>query len=58
MNIPEGLLYTNEHEWIRMEGNVGYVGITDYAQHQLGDIVFVELPEVDTSVSQGFYSCS
>ncbi|MGI6468498.1 MAG: glycine cleavage system protein GcvH [Syntrophomonadaceae bacterium] len=53
MNIPEGLLYTNEHEWIRMEGNVGYVGITDYAQHQLGDIVFVELPEVDTSVSQG-----
>jgi len=53
MNIPQGLLYTNEHEWIRVEGNVGYVGITDYAQHHLGDIVFVELPELDTSVSQG-----
>ena len=40
MNIPEGLLYTNEHEWIGWEGNVGYVGITDYAQHQLGEYRF------------------
>lgn len=41
MNIPQGLLYTNEHEWIRVEGNVGYVGITDYAQHHLGDSIGV-----------------
>ncbi|HCF50528.1 MAG TPA: glycine cleavage system protein GcvH [Syntrophomonas sp.] len=53
MNIPEGLLYTDEHEWIRVEGEVGYIGITDYAQHHLGDIVFVELPELDASVSKG-----
>lgn len=53
MNIPEGLLYTDEHEWIRVEGNTGYIGITDYAQHHLGDIVFVELPELDASVAKG-----
>lgn len=43
MNIPENLKYTNEHEWIRVEGDVAYVGITDYAQEQLGDIVFVDI---------------
>lgn len=53
MNIPEGLLYTNEHEWIRVEGDTGYIGITDYAQHHLGDIVFVELPELDIAVAKG-----
>ena len=47
MNIPEDLLYTNEHEWIRVEGSEAFVGITDYAQSELGDIVFVELPNID-----------
>ena len=51
MNIPENLLYTDEHEWISVEGNMGRVGISDYAQHHLGDIVYVELPEVDASVA-------
>ena len=41
MNIPENLKYTNEHEWIRVEGDVAYVGITDYAQSELGEIVYV-----------------
>jgi len=49
MNIPENLLYTDEHEWISVECNTGRIGITDYAQHHLGDIVFVELPEVGDS---------
>ena len=46
-----GLKYTKEHEWIRVEGNVGTVGITPYAQEQLGDVVFVELPKVGAKVS-------
>ncbi len=46
MKFPENLKYTNEHEWIRVEGDVAYVGITDYAQEQLGDIVFVDVPTV------------
>lgn len=46
MKLPENLKYTNEHEWIRVEGDVAYVGITDYAQEQLGDIVFVDVPTV------------
>lgn len=45
-NVPDNLFYTKEHEWVRMEGNLGTVGITDYAQNSLGDITFVELPEV------------
>ena len=45
--------YTREHEWIRIEGDSATVGITFYAQEQLGDVVFVELPEADTSVEQG-----
>jgi len=44
MNIPVELKYTKEHEWVRLEGSLAYIGITDYAQHALGDIVFVELP--------------
>ncbi len=44
MKVPEGLLYTKQHEWIRIEGDEGTVGITDYAQNELGDVVFVELP--------------
>ncbi|NDV82072.1 glycine cleavage system protein GcvH [Bacteroides sp. 51] len=46
MNIPQELKYTSEHEWVRLEGDIAYVGITDYAQEQLGDIVFVDIPSV------------
>ncbi|NLO20437.1 MAG: glycine cleavage system protein GcvH [Syntrophomonadaceae bacterium] len=53
MNIPKKLLYTKEHEWIKVNGDKGHVGITDYAQHHLGDIVFVELPELDEEVAAG-----
>lgn len=45
MNVPEKLKYTNDHEWIKVEGNTGTIGITDYAQGELGDIVFVDIPE-------------
>lgn len=51
--IPQELKYTESHEWIRVEGNQGTVGITHYAQEQLGDIVFVELPEVGSSFGKG-----
>jgi glycine cleavage system H protein len=43
MNIPEGLKYTNDHEWLKIEGNIGYIGITDHAQSELGDVVFVDV---------------
>ena len=46
MNFPQNLKYTNEHEWIRVEGDIAYVGITDYAKEQLGYIVFVDIPTV------------
>ncbi|OPZ61037.1 MAG: Glycine cleavage system H protein [Deltaproteobacteria bacterium ADurb.Bin510] len=52
MNIPEDLKFTKEHEWARLEGNCIRVGITDYAQHELGDVVFVELPAVGSHVEQ------
>ena len=52
MEVPENLLYTQEHEWIRVDGNNVIVGITQFAQDQLGDIVFVELPEVGTLIEQ------
>ena len=51
--VPKGLLYTDQHEWLLQEGDVASVGITDYAQTELGDIVFVELPQVGDKVSQG-----
>lgn len=51
--IPEGLHYTKDHEWVRIEGGVGTVGITDYAQHAMGDVVYVELPEVGDEVAAG-----
>ncbi len=51
MNIPEKLFYSQEHEWVRVEGDLAFIGITDYAQHSLGDIVFVELPDLDTEVA-------
>ena len=50
---PADLKYTNDHEWIRVSGDQGQVGITDYAQKQLGDVVYVELPEVGRTVSRG-----
>lgn len=53
MNFPQELKYTNEHEWIRVEGDVAYVGITDYAQEQLGDIVFVDIPVVGETLEAG-----
>ena len=52
MNIPENLKYTKEHEWIRVEENFAYVGITDFAQGELGDIVFVELPNLEDEFNQ------
>lgn len=53
MNIPANLRYTSEHEWIRVEGNEAFVGITDYAQSELGEIVFVDVNTVDETVAQG-----
>lgn len=50
MNLPKELKYSKEHEWVRVEGNIAYIGITDFAQSELGDIVFVELPEVGDQV--------
>src|SRR3989338_5152289 len=50
MNFPEDLKYTKEHEWIRVEGKNGTIGITDYAQKELGDIVFVDLPELNSEL--------
>lgn len=51
MNTPNELRYTKEHEWVKIEGNTAIIGITDFAQNELGDIVFVELPEVGDSVA-------
>ena len=53
MNFPQNVKYTNEHEWIRLEGDVAYVGITDYAQEQLGDIVFVDIPTEGETLEAG-----
>jgi len=50
MNIPSDLLYTKDHEWIRIENGIATIGITDYAQGELGDIIFIELPEIGDSV--------
>lgn len=52
MKILKDLLYTNDHEWIKVEGDKAYIGITDFAQHNLGDIVYVELPDVDDEFSK------
>ncbi|MEK6709866.1 MAG: glycine cleavage system protein GcvH [Nitrospinota bacterium] len=50
MEFPKQLKYSREHEWVKVEGNIALVGITDYAQSELGDVVYVELPEVGTEV--------
>jgi glycine cleavage system H protein len=52
MAQPEGLLYSKEHEWLKLDGDVATVGITDYAQNSLGDIVYVELPRVGQGIKQ------
>jgi len=52
MNIPPDLRYTKDHEWLKAEGATALVGITDYAQHELGDIVFVEMPKIGAMVEQ------
>lgn len=53
MNTPEDLRYSSDHEWIRVEGNRARVGITDYAQDALGDVVFVQIPDVGAEVAAG-----
>ena len=50
--IPENLKYSNDHEWLKMDGDIAYVGITAYAAEQLGDIVFVDVPSVDETLEQ------
>lgn len=52
MEFPKDLRYSEEHEWVRIEGNKAYIGITEFAQSELGDIVFVELPEVGATLKQ------
>ncbi|MEJ5262787.1 MAG: glycine cleavage system protein GcvH [Ignavibacterium sp.] len=53
MNIPENLKYTKDHEWVRIEGNIGVIGITDYAQGELGDVVFVDIDESLAEITKG-----
>ncbi|MBE2217300.1 MAG: glycine cleavage system protein GcvH [Ignavibacteria bacterium] len=53
MNIPEGLKYTKEHEWVKVEGNIGTVGVTDYAQGELGDIIYIDVTTVGSDVAMG-----
>ena len=53
MAVPSELKYSKEHEWVKVEGNTATIGITEYAQGELGDIVFVELPEVDDEINEG-----
>ncbi len=52
MNIPSDLRYTEEHEWVRIEGQIAWIGITDYAQGELGDIVFIELPSAGDAIEK------
>jgi glycine cleavage system H protein len=52
MNVPENLLYTKDHEWIRVEGNTGFIGITDFAQGELGDVVFVEIETIGETLKK------
>ena len=52
MNVVKELFYSNDHEWVNVDGDMAFVGISDYAQHNLGDIVYVELPEVDDELEK------
>ena len=51
--VIKGLLYSESHEYVKVEGNIGYVGISDYAQHALGNVVYVDMPDVDDEVEAG-----
>ncbi len=51
--VKEGLYYSESHEYVRVEGNTGFIGISDYAQHALGNVVYVDMPEVDDELSAG-----
>lgn len=53
MRVPDDLLYSTDHEWVRVEGNTARIGITDYAQDALGDVVFVQSPAIGTTVTAG-----
>ena len=53
MNHPKNLKYTSEHEWVKIDGNIATIGITDFAQGELGDIIFLEFPELNESFSEG-----
>lgn len=53
MNFPDNLKYTEDHEWVKLEGNIGTVGITDHAQSELGDIVYIDIPNPDAEVKAG-----
>ena len=53
MNIPDNLYYTNNHEWIVIENGIATIGITDYAQSELGDIIFIEFPDIGTNCNAG-----
>jgi glycine cleavage system H protein len=53
MNIPDNLQYTSEHEWVRVDGAIAWIGITEYAQGELGDIVYLELPAAGTKIEKG-----
>jgi glycine cleavage system H protein len=52
MNVPENLFYTKDHEWLRVEGNTGYIGVTDFAQGELGDVVFIEIETVGETLKK------
>ncbi|MEO1814571.1 MAG: glycine cleavage system protein GcvH [Acetobacterium sp.] len=52
MKIVEGLKYSKDHEWVKVEGNLATIGITDFAQHSLGDIVYIELPEIGDAIGK------
>ncbi len=53
MNVLENLKYTNDHEWLKVEGNIGYIGVTDFAQGELGDIVFISIESSDNDLVKG-----
>jgi len=52
MNVPVNLMYTKDHEWLRVEGNIGYIGVTDFAQGELGDVVFIEIETVGETLAK------
>jgi len=53
MNYPEGIKYSNDHEWVRVEGDVAFIGVTDFAQSELGDIVFIEVETLEEELDKG-----